>query len=223
MANYAIVKNQYVEFDEFVYDVNSRYMTTITKDKLFNASSVLDIVPEDANWTNIPFETVSITVLNGNDEVREIGDKKELNEAQIKLLKSTDYSTDFYIKARGRNLRTEAGMMEDYVYYVTIVPEKEAEYIGGHDAFIAYLQENSKELIKNLEKNLLHPGKVEFTITKEGAIREIKLISSSGYLTIDSKMIELIKNAPGKWKPAENSEGEKVNQKLVFSYGIMGC
>jgi hypothetical protein len=36
-------------------------------------------------------------------------------------------------------------------------------------------------------------------------------------------MIELISNSPGKWKPAENSVGEKVNQKLVFSFGMMGC
>jgi len=36
-------------------------------------------------------------------------------------------------------------------------------------------------------------------------------------------MMELIKNTPGNWNPAENSKGEKVIQKLVFSFGIMGC
>jgi len=223
VANYVTVKSNNVEFDDFVFDVNSRYMTTITKDRLFNASSVLDIVPEDANWSDIPFETVVIGVLKGNDEIREMGNTKELNDAQIKLLKSTNYSTDFYIKARGRNLHTEAGMMEDYVYYVSIVPEKETEYISGYEAFITYLKENSKDHLKNIEKNLLHPGKIEFTITKEGTIEDIELISSSGYLNVDSKMMELIKNTPGKWNPAENSKGEKVIQKLVFSFGIMGC
>ena len=39
----------------------------------------------------------------------------------------------------------------------------------------------------------------------------------------DKKMIELITNLPGKWAPAENQKGEKVDQELVISFGLMGC
>jgi hypothetical protein len=36
-------------------------------------------------------------------------------------------------------------------------------------------------------------------------------------------MTELITNFPGTWEPAENSKGEKVDQELVVSFGLMGC
>jgi hypothetical protein len=147
VKNYVRVKNYYLPISDFDYDVNSRYMATITKDKLFKATSVLDIVPQNAEWQNIPFETVAVAVLQDDNEIREIGNDKELNVAQINLLKSTDYSTDFYIRGRGKNNHPKTGKIEDYVYYLTIVPEKEAEYTIGNDVFIAYLKENSKEQI----------------------------------------------------------------------------
>jgi hypothetical protein len=55
VKNYVRVKNYYLPISDFDYDVNSRYMATITKDKLFKATSVLDIVPQNAEWQNIPF------------------------------------------------------------------------------------------------------------------------------------------------------------------------
>jgi len=36
-------------------------------------------------------------------------------------------------------------------------------------------------------------------------------------------MIELITKTPGEWQPAENYKGEKVDQELVVSFGLMGC
>lgn len=33
----------------------------------------------------------------------------------------------------------------------------------------------------------------------------------------------LITHAPGKWEAAENANGEKVDQDLVFSFGTIGC
>jgi hypothetical protein len=33
----------------------------------------------------------------------------------------------------------------------------------------------------------------------------------------------LANNLPGKWQPAENAKGEKVDQVLVLSFGIVGC
>ena len=40
VANYVTVKSNYVEFDDIVYDVDSRFMTTITRDRLIDATSV---------------------------------------------------------------------------------------------------------------------------------------------------------------------------------------
>lgn len=35
-------------------------------------------------------------------------------------------------------------------------------------------------------------------------------------------MLELMWNAPGKWIPAENSKGNKVEQELVVKFGMPG-
>ena len=42
---------------------------------------------------------------------------------------------------------------------------------------------------------------------------------TTGYPSIDEKFIELIKNIPGKWIPAENAKGEKMEQEFVFTFG----
>ena len=36
-------------------------------------------------------------------------------------------------------------------------------------------------------------------------------------------MLELMRNAPGKWIPVENSKGNKVEQELVVKFGMPGC
>jgi hypothetical protein len=36
-------------------------------------------------------------------------------------------------------------------------------------------------------------------------------------------MAELIANTSGEWIPAENAQGEKVEQELVLFFGSMGC
>ena len=54
-------------------------------------------------------------------------------------------------------------------------------------------------------------------------MKDVILISSSGYDSIDERMVGLITDLPGKWKPAENLKGQKVDEQLVFSFGLIGC
>lgn len=109
--------------------------------------------------------------------------------------------------------------------YLAVVPEKQAAYEGGRDALMEYLKENRKEAEAraSVEIDELPPFKLLFTVTKSGTIENVKLDGTSGYLLIDNTMIELITKAPGKWEPAENSKGEKVDQELVVTFGLTGC
>lgn len=102
---------------------------------------------------------------------------------------------------------------------------KQAEYEGGKDALMEYLKENSKEVEAraNVQMDELPPFKLLFTVTKEGTIENVKLNGTSGYLSVDNTMTKLITNAPGKWEPAENSKGEKVDQEQVVTFGLTGC
>ena len=207
-----------------IYNVDSRFMATISKEDLHKATSVLDIVPKKATgWWKVDFQSVMVAVLQNDDEIRAMGEEKLLNAEQSKLLQTLDYSSNFYIKARGKDIHPETGRIENYVYYFTVIPEKEAEYSGGYDALIDYLKENSKEYTTIIEQDKLQPGQVSFSVTKDGTIDNVKLISSCGYPSVDEVLVEMITNMPKKWTPATNSQGEKVEQELVFFFGLQGC
>lgn len=107
--------------------------------------------------------------------------------------------------------------------YLTVVPEKQAEYEGGMDALMEYLKENSKEARGGIQMHELQHFELLFTVTKKGTIENVRLDGASGYLSINNRMVELITKAPGKWKPAQNSKGEKVDQELIVLFGLRGC
>jgi hypothetical protein len=212
---------------EFFYDVDSRFRRTLTKEDLNRARSIHDILSNDMTQRVETYKSVSVIILENDKqtEIKETGKNDVLTAAQRKLLRESKYSTNFLIRAEYQQKNKETGVMEDSYFtpYITIVPEKQAEYVDGKDALLAYLKENSKEKTAIVEENKLQPGKLFFTITKKGDISNVTLGPSSGYPSIDETMLELITNAPGKWEAAENSKGEKVEQQLVFSFGLVGC
>lgn len=215
---------QEVSNPNFMYDVGSRYWATISKQDLYNAKSVLDIVPEVAEaWWTVKFETVKIAVLQGPFEISETGSEKTLNSAQKELLQSVDYGSNFYIKALDTEIHPETGEIEYYTYYISVIPEKEAKYEGGQDDLINYIRTSTSEHLSIVEDEKLKGGRMHFTVTKNGNISNTKLDSSCGYSEIDETMIELMNNLPGKWEPATNSNGEEIDQDLVFTFGMVGC
>ena len=209
---------------DLVYKIASRFHATVTKQDLDKASSVLDIIPIDAySWWQVSFQSITVALLKDGEEITANGDDKELNVFQIKLLNSSNYSDNFYIKGRGKDNDPVTGRIEDYAYYFTIVPEKEAEYANGYNSLITYLREKSKDQTSVITEDNLRAAQIRFTVTKEGKVANPILDSTSGYPAVDALLLELISNLPGKWNPAENAEGEKVAQELVFFFGIEGC
>lgn len=209
---------------EFIYHVQSRFNTTISKKKVLNAKNIIDLVPKNATENLTTYTNVMVTKVNwSGNEINIWGEDENLNDDQIALLNSLSYSEHFYINADCIN--TENGTFENYrlVYFITIIPEQEAKYLAGNDALLNYLKNGSKKEISIAKKEELKPGRINFTISPEGNIDFVTVSSTCNYKTIDTKMLDLIKNMPGKWKPATNEKGEKVAQELVFFYGIEGC
>ncbi|MDX1685916.1 MAG: hypothetical protein R3275_11825, partial [Saprospiraceae bacterium] len=165
------------------------------------------------------------TVLQEDDEITESGEGAELNTAQLTLLRSMPYSTNFRIEADCSERNAMTGSLEDYhlVYYMTLTPENGASYVDGPEALISYLKEASTNTALSIDENDLEPGRVNFTVTRKGELKDIELESTSGYETVDRKMVELISRTSGKWKPATNGQGEMVDQKLVLFFGKRGC
>ena len=209
----------------FYYAVASRFNATITKEDLQKAKSLQEIVPEGATNGINSFKDVIISILP-DDKARKVKGKNEiLTPGQLALLQSAEYSTHFFI--RGNYFHNKYGLSEleeDYlIYYMTVVPEHQASFMKGHTALMNYLRLKSAKEVTNIENKELKPGKIQFTITTDGTVSNVILESTSGYDSIDNKMIELIKSMPGKWNAATDSKGEKVEQELVYSYGLIGC
>ena len=205
----------------FVYDVDSRFIANISKEDIRNAKTIIDLVPEDAGWDNFEFKEVTIKVLPDENNKYAKGNSKELNLEQINLLKTIDYSTNFVVDTYIKSEHPSAH--NHHPYYITVTPEKEASYLGGKEALINYLTVNCASTISKTERGNLKSGKAHFTISKEGTISNVNLESTSGYRSVDLKMMELIITLPGVWIPATNENGEKVEQELVFSFGTLGC
>lgn len=210
---------------DLVYRVGSRNIHTISQVDLYNAKSVTDILPEQDFESKGFYRNIQISVYEDDKKVTESGEEAQLNEAQIKLLQSIDYASNIQVSAlyeyeqvEGRNRSYDAVMS-----YISMVPQEEAEFTGGYDALIEYLKENSKELTTNIYRDKLKSGQFRFTVTKEGTIGQVELRSSSGYEAIDRTLIDLIKEMPGSWKPATDNNGNKIDQELIFFFGLEGC
>jgi hypothetical protein len=209
---------------DFFYNVDSRYGTSITKENLQKAKSIVDIVPKERNWGSFPIHTVKVTIFHDNTEISEIGYDPVLNEAQLQLLHSIDYSDSFSLTASCKGKHKNVDKEEyDLFDILTVTPEKEAEYSEGKDALLAFLKENSNEQTIRVKQDQLERGNISFTISKNGKITNIQLSSTSGYTNVDEVMVELVSNLPGIWIPATDSKGEKVDQEFVFSFGRGGC
>lgn len=208
----------------FVYEIDSRFIWNITKEQLNNAKSIVDIYPEDATLGMDDFSNVQVTVLQNGTEVSEFGENERLNEAQLQLLQNLDYSSNFYVRANYGKFNYVTGQSANHIiYYITVIPEKEATYAKGNEALIDYLKVNTAKDIEVVTEGELKPGEIRFTVTKTGDVTNVHLDASSGYDNLDKKMVKLIENMPEKWEAATNAKGEKVEQTLIFFYGMKGC
>lgn len=210
----------------FFINLAPRFTNRITKSELKKAKTILEIVPNHPqNRDIISFRDVKITRLGSSCNRPVRGDGNKLNAEQLALLSNIDYSTNFCIEAicKKTNFLNPIPREECFVYYMTLMPEQEAEFIEGKEALIQYLQENISQETAQTNRSELRPGTIEFTVSKEGTLEDIQLSTSSGYEQVDQKLVSLMKNLDKKWKAASNADGEPVEQKLTIFFGMEGC
>ncbi|NND63573.1 MAG: hypothetical protein HKN48_10335 [Flavobacteriaceae bacterium] len=213
-------------FPNFIYDIGPRF-TPIKKSKLDRATSIKDFLSEEEIGHIVSYQFVSITVIENDEEsnIKENGDTPELNKAQLALLKNSGYSTHLKIRTEYLHTHQETGELEhlNSTPHFTVVPEKQAKYVHGMEQLKDYFTVMTQDELALADQKKLMAAKLFFTVTKDGTIENVSLDRSSNYPNVDQKMIELMTEVPGTWKPAENSQGEKVDQELVVSFGLRGC
>ncbi len=216
-----------IKFTGFIYDVSPRF-EAIKKTDIDKATSISDFIDAETIDNIVDLNSVNIIVIKdeAQSRIREMGYEKELTAAQIKLLESLDYASGFTIRSEFTKYNKETGELENSFSgpHFTIVPEQQAVYTSGNDVLVDYLKLNSKNTVA--EANVIiektRPVKFYFTVTKHGTVENVSVDRSTNYPLIDKNMIEVIKSTKGKWIPAENSKGEKVDQELVVSLGVKG-
>jgi len=210
---------------ELLYHVDHRFRATITREDLHQAKTIIDILPKEGTQSKVSYQNVEVSVLDLAGEKTEMSENEILNAAQLELLQAIDYSVDLRITASCKRKNAVTGKLarDTVAYHMTVVPKRTAMYNKGKWGLVQYLKENSREEAAMIQKDKVQPGKVGFTVSKEGTIEGVRLISTCGYPTVDESLLELVNNMPNDWEPATNAQGEKVAQELVFFFGSGGC
>jgi hypothetical protein len=216
----------HISYTDIYLNVSPRF-APLRKSELKGAKSITDFL-DPREWQGVEdYKEVRIIIIEDDKETERSasGPNTNLTPAQLKLLRTADYSTNFMVRAEYyEGKASDAKRAIDYYSpYHTIVPEKQAVYTLGERALLHFLGENNKENTINVKEADLKPAKIYFTVTENGSISKVRLDRTTGFPKIDEKMLYLIKHLPGSWEPAENERGEKVAQELTLTVGARGC
>lgn len=227
---YATVLDDKLEnkVEEFVYEIEPRFKNTITMENLVNASTAYDIIPEASLKEKGSVVTAQFRFFNEHEHCMSLNmaqnNNEQINDAQKTFIKGLDYTTSFIFSGNTWRYPTASQTeLDTFVYYMTVVPHQQAKYKRGEEELIEYFKTYSTDVVAELDVRRLKPGTVNFTITKEGEIHNPLIINTCGYRHIDVRMIRLVESIPGEWEPAEDASGNKVDQRLTFFFGKMGC
>lgn len=209
------------------FDFGTRFINSFSKERLNQARSLADFMPKEEYSAIKSFDSVSVILLDHNYKFVKVATGKDgkFNQEQLDLLENLPYSADLLIRADYLHTSPYTGKVEhSYTTpHLTIVPEKEVEFQYGKEALIDYIRKNTEHYESKVNPADLQPGKVRFTISTSGKVKDVFLEATSGYESLDKEIINLISKIQGEWEPARDLKGAKVEQQLVFAFGIIGC
>lgn len=210
---------------DFIYELGPRYAASISKTDLLAARSAQDIIPEEADWTGYPVEGLHLSLLETGKPSTISGPSLELTEEQLGMIASMAYEDNFRLIANCKGPHPGTGLAEEYnlTYYISVVPEQQATYSAGNEAFISYMKNGSRDATNLIDDSLMRPGQINFTVAADGSISNLEVINSCGYRHIDEVFSGLIENAPAEWTTAFDAAGNPIEQTLTFWYGRGAC
>jgi len=206
------------------FHVHGRYTRPVKTEQLNEARFLHDFIPGyPVNWVT-DYVSVEIVATCDGKTMKAASLNEVLSTEQKNILRKADLATDIVINVRYRYPNPVTSEIGDYNMHVsmTVLPEKEAEYVGGYKQLIKYLNENCIRKISETVSKQLGEGIVVFTVNENGEIENAKIFQTSGDTKADKLLLEVIHKMP-KWRPAENSKGIKVKQEFEFSIGNGGC
>jgi TonB family protein len=118
--------------------------------------------------------------------------------------------------------RADASKTIEGTVRVTVVPETEAEYMGGNKQITEYFNQNVVNKISEKNPEKIQQAVLKFTVDEDGQIINPKITRTSNDSEIDKLLLDAAAKMP-KWKPAQNAQGTKVKQDFTIPFGNGGC
>ncbi len=206
------------------YEVKGSYIRSVKKGKLYDARYLNEISPGyPVNWIK-NYVSTEIQVTSNGKKVTAKGNNAMLSPGQKNIITTADLGTDILIDVKYKYKNSATNITEDgRVYFsVTIIPEVEAQFPGGHTQLMKYLEVNAMKKIAEETPAEFQEGSLNFTVNEDGNIENVQMKKSTGNTDIDDFLIQTFYKMP-KWKAAENSAGKKVKQDFEFNFGGGGC
>ena len=209
---------------EIYFEVLGNYAHSVKKEKLDEAKVISDIIPGyPESWINQYVSVEILAIRNGNSmKATSIG--KVLNPEQKNILHVADLGTEIVINVNYKYKNPATDKIENYMlnFSMMVIPEIEAEYIGGYQQLTRHIKENIINKISDNTLQQYQSGIVLFTIDEKGEITDTRISKSTGDIITDKFLIKSVNEMP-KWKPAKNLNGIKVKQAFQFRVGNRGC
>ena len=207
-------------FKNLNYQVRGKYFTPVKKEKLNEAKLMSNIFPFYFSLWIIEFDSIEVLATYDGKTKKAVGISDVLNADQKNILNEIELGASLVINAKYKHKNAVTGNIESSTmhYSATIVPELEAEYVGGFKQMTDYLMETTINKIPSTSLKQVEQGVVKFTVNEEGTIANAQMSKSFGDSALDKLLLEAINRMP-KWKPAEDAKGVKVKQVFEFIVG----
>ncbi len=168
--------------------------------------------------TFIDYASVVISATHNKKVFTAESSDDNLTIEQQRIVANADLNTDIVIKIKYNYKILAKPMLIEGTLTIKVVPETEAEYIGGLKLLSSYLLQ---QVIDKISSRIMKQPVVEFTINEEGQAIDVKLNRTTGDAKTDAMVIDAIQRMP-KWNPAKNAKGIPVKQRFTIPLGG-GC
>ena len=205
------------------FEVRGTNGRTLTQTMILKANTMSDINPGYPSTWISEYIGTEISIIGEGKARKAVGKNEILSDDQKDLLHNASLGDNIIVDVDYKVANAIRGMENRHMHFeLTLTPEIQAQFPGGHQDLSAYLEDNAIYKISEEASRQMDPAIIRFTVTETGEISNAHVLQSSKIPDIDKLLLEAINKMP-KWKPAENSNGLKLKQEFEFTVGSGGC
>lgn len=221
---------------ELKYTIRHAGTNWIKKERLNEARFMNEINPYQIGRGLTSFVSTEIRSTYDDKVLTATGTSDTLTEKQKNLLKEAPEGAVITVNFKYK-FNDKAMPDNNYAvsYSTLVIPDVDAEYSNnlpptenstGWQQLHHYLKTNTIDKLSGSAYKKFSIATVKFTVNEKGEIENAKMTLPSEDKKIDQLLLDVFEKMP-KWKPAENSKGEKIKQDFEFSVGTgvkpIGC